>query len=1667
MVPGMTDVKPQRAGAYRIVARLPGGGEGVHLAEDRRGRRVVLKLAPRGAGEREGLAELALLGLRHPGLASCLDAGRLPDDGRLYTVTEFVAGAPLDAGALPATASRPEMATRLCAQLLAALGALHDGGRLHRDLKPANVLLEASTGRPVLLDFGLSCTLAEAGTAPAAGTPVAMAPELFRGEPASIASDLWAAGWLLAQALLGRTLFAADDARRRERERDGFAGFDEPDVARLGGAPIARLLERLLAPSPAARPQDWRAALAALPADAPLREQIEDEVVSARLSATLVAGDPRHAARVAAIQRGAVFIEGFGPQTPLEEALADLAELGRGVALPGERLAGRLAALQSGATGRPLDFAALVEAFAQQVQLVVGIGLAVADEPRAAERREVARLLEGVAGVELFDEPRPTAAESVAALSDWIGRRPVLEQRLLDAPPATRDELAEALVALQRGGVVQAGAAGLTVDESRLPAAWPLAGPGDLPEGLTGDEAAVLALVALSPLPLAAPLVEQALERPVQATLSALVERGLLARQRSQPADLYAPVDGRLRRAAARRGVAAGARARLCRRLAGDEALDERAAAAIADVLGEQPPDGRDEAAFSALVADAADVLRRVGRLARAVTLLERGLAGVDPALAVARRLHLDRIDTLIRANAHDRALAAVEQARAQLPGDQALLVRQARVLQLRGRAGECAALLEALRPDGLPRDDALLGLQVRATARQAVGRLNEALADCREALRRAGGQDDRRTMALLERTASVEEKLGLFDEAARHFESCIAMARRLGHDLLVGSPLYNMGRALRARGDKRRGLALQEEGAARMESAGDLVGLATALNGLGAGWLQLGRVDSARRCLARGLELARRLGDDALEAMMLNNTGRALAAEGRLAEAEQAFGRSLQLRAARSDRRGQAAVELTRGKLQLQRGRLEPAQADLDAARDHLAGLTAPDWEIEALLLEAGLALARGEAAQLAEPARAALALAEKHAFGAERLRALDLLARTGASDLEELRPESLERGSWLADLLFTRAQQRWAHGREDAGDADAALALSILGEAPDGPVEARGLLLRAHADLSRLDGLMAGPSPEYGKVGELIARASRDLERARALTDVHDLQPLRADLEHAAGRLAATGESGDMTALAALAERLRNLERLAEINKALNEEHEPQRLLELIVDSAIELTGAARGFLILFDGKAEDFRAARNIDESTIRHPEFEISHSVARRVVQEGRPILTANAIDDPRLASAQSISELKLLSILCVPLVSRQRVLGAIYLDHPQVVGRFDERHLGTVLALAEQAAIALENARLSDGLARTNQQLRQSREEVARLNEALQERLKDREAELETVRESLDASRRALALRYDYGNIVTRSPKIHAVLDLMDRITDTEFPVIIQGESGTGKELLARAIHFHGPRKEKNFLSLNCAAIAEPLIESELFGSMRGAFTGADRDRKGLFEQAHGGTLFLDEIGDMSEPVQKRLLRVLQEGEFLPVGGREPRKVDVRVLCATHRDLKAMVAAGTFREDLYYRLAVAQIRLPPLRERPEDIALLVPYFLKRHGGAPREIDPEALALLSSRPWPGNVRELENFVMNLLLFDREGSRLTADMVRRVLDVEGEAPPAAAEEPADEPGGIKARLENYERRLIQQSLERAGGNKAKAARDLGIGVRTLYKMLDRLGL
>ncbi len=1712
------DVKPLRVAGYELGETLAQGAGGtVFMARDRHGRSVVWKRHEAGAGETSGLAEAQLLGLRHAGLAACLDAGRIAGDGRLYTVTEHVLGAAFGPDALDPTPVPAERALALCVRLLSALATVHERGLLHRDLKDDNVRLEAATDRPVILDFGLACLAAESARLPAAGTPRAMAPELFAGAPASVASDLWAAGLLLAEALLGRRLSRATEPEALLAERSAWSGFSDDDSRRIGEPALVALLGRLLDPHPERRPQDCRAALAALPQlPAALAAELAREHLDGRLSGALVAQDESRHARLAALARRESWVAAFPtPDSTLIDAVQTVIALMRDAAGSSPGLDARLARAAALDAPGVTDLCGLIEALASLAPLTLEMGLCRATAESLQARREVAKKLEVVPAVHVFDEPALTSDGAIDALRAAFGMHAVLEHRMRAAPPPTREALAQALGALLRSGVVGTWAGTLVVTETRLPPGWPAQAVSALPADLSQHARTVLALLCLSPRALSARDCQAVVGSSVEAALRELQLPGLIVRHRSDPADLHAPVDGRSARGwRALLPVPSGMRSRLAlvmaesgRRDRHPEAtaathaahaahaaaathaterkglhdaeparasdadagglFDEEAAAAVAEVLGSEAPATHDADELTQVILESAETLRRVGRVSLAAELLRRGLSGCDLGSRRLRALWLGLLDALIRLQFFDQALAALAEARAQLADDPALDVREARTHFLRGQVPESLALLDRLEVGAMPRDDALLALLLRSQARQTAGRLPEALTDVREGLRRAGEPGDRHTMALLERAAVIEARLGHFDEAVRLYESCIALARKLGRGLLVGSPMFNLGRALVARGERRRGLAVQEDGARQLALAGDQANLAMALNSLGAEWISLGRLDTARRHLARSLEIARSLPALGVAAMALNNTGRALAAEGRHDEAEAAFAESLRIRVARGDRVGQAAVAIMRGFVRCQRGQLDEAGADLAAARGNLSGLDGTDWAVEADLLDARLALAEERFPDAAAAAGRAREHCLRRGKTSEGLAALDLLARAGAADLESVDPAALDRGPWLADLLFTRAGLRSAAGRHLEADADMAVALTMLGEAPDGPIEARGLVHRAEGDLAQLAEELCRPVPDYGKVGTWLARASRDHERAAVLVELLDLAPLRDRLARCGARLAAAGEGEEMSGLSVLSERLRNLERLAEINKALNTERDTQRLLELIVDSAIELTGAARGFLILFDGRSEEFRAARNIDESTIHNPEFEVSHSVARRVAKEGRAVITANAIDDPRFGSAASISELKLLSILCVPLVSRDRTLGAVYLDHPQVVGRFDEHHLGTVTALAEQAAIALENARLSEGLARTNRDLRESREEITRLNEALQSRLVQREAELEAVRESLDASRRALELRYDYSNIITCNPGMHAVMDLLDRITDTDFPVLIQGESGTGKELIARAIHFNGARRTMNFVSLNCAAISEQLIESELFGHVRGAFTGADRDHKGLFEQAHGGTLFLDEIGDMSDGVQKRLLRVLQSGEFLAVGGRDVRKVDVRVLCATHRDLKVLVAEREFREDLYFRLAVVKVQLPPLRERSEDIPLLLGHLLQRHGGGTRTIEPEAQALLAAQPWPGNVRELENFSRNLLLFDREGTRVGAALVRRLLSGGGVDPiPAAVAAPGDASLPIRSRLEAFERSLVEEALAKSGGNKAQAARELGVGIRTLYKMLERLG-
>ena len=309
-----------------------------------------------------------------------------------------------------------------------------------------------------------------------------------------------------------------------------------------------------------------------------------------------------------------------------------------------------------------------------------------------------------------------------------------------------------------------------------------------------------------------------------------------------------------------------------------------------------------------------------------------------------------------------------------------------------------------------------------------------------------------------------------------------------------------------------------------------------------------------------------------------------------------------------------------------------------------------------------------------------------------------------------------------------------------------------------------------------------------------------------------------------------------------------------------------------------------------------------------------------------------------------------------------------------------------------------------------------------------------------------------------------GEIIGTAPAIRRVLHLIDKVAPTDSTVLIQGESGTGKELVARALHRGSPRADKPMVVINCAALQESLLESELFGHEKGAFTSAVAAKPGLFEVADGGTLFIDEIGEMAPPLQAKLLRALEDGSIRRVGSIREIKTNIRILAATNKDLAQEVAAGRFRADLYYRLNVITIITPPLRERAEDIPLLVRHFLALEPHGPRDIEPEALELLVCHRWPGNVRELANVIERAKIL-AEGPRITVgDLPAEIVRPRTTEPPCPAASPTPSSG---MSLKALERQHILRAMEAEGGNKVRVARALGISRRRLYRLLEKHGL
>jgi two-component system response regulator PilR (NtrC family) len=318
-------------------------------------------------------------------------------------------------------------------------------------------------------------------------------------------------------------------------------------------------------------------------------------------------------------------------------------------------------------------------------------------------------------------------------------------------------------------------------------------------------------------------------------------------------------------------------------------------------------------------------------------------------------------------------------------------------------------------------------------------------------------------------------------------------------------------------------------------------------------------------------------------------------------------------------------------------------------------------------------------------------------------------------------------------------------------------------------------------------------------------------------------------------------------------------------------------------------------------------------------------------------------------------------------------------------------------------------------------------------------------------------------------RGNLGNIIGRSEKMQAVYQMIETVAGVQSTILITGESGTGKELVARAIHDLSPRAEKPFVSINCGAFTETLLESELFGYVKGAFTGANTNRKGLFEAAHRGTIFLDEIGEMSSAMQVKLLRVLQERKVRPVGAHQEIEIDTRVIAATNRDLAAMVKDGSFREDLFYRISVIPIELPPLRERSDDVKQLTEHFVSKfctQAGRSLSISPRALSLLEAYSWPGNVRELEHTIERAVALERTDSIQPERLPEQITNY-NPARVASALDLPEEGLNIAAHLEHLEKTYVLEALRRTGGNQTRAAELLHLSVRSLRHLLDKHGI
>jgi len=1602
--------------------------------------RRALKVVPRGVHEATLLDEFEQLArLRHPSLPRVFEVGRTrePIDeiaaGAPFFVAEWIAGTRCDG---PWSGDGAALWAVL-ADLAGALAAIHAAGLVHADVAPQNVLLTADRGA-VLVDLGLAAALDTPG---ARGTPAYMAPEALAGhvEPRS---DLYGLGATIVRLVTGRPPF--EGASLGELVQRIVSGRVPPSLP-LPGVPatLADLIGRMMARDADARPASALAVLDEL-------DQLASAITprSARRARPKVGTAPAPASWPGATE----WIDGLAAALGgAQPALVVVGSAASGARMLVDAAIRRrqLDEVVRGRTSPPMIAGSLDEVAAQ-----LGVDLAATQLPSGsppaargwlervarAARQAPARVV-----LELVDDPR--ADELIAGLVRNPGDHPVIT--IVD-----RSALARRDVGMHRVPVLDVAGVGVLA-EAMLGTPPPRAWSQALHAASDGMPLTVVELLRS---------IDGARD-PFEVDWSAVTSSGVVALRVKA---LRVASAGALRIAIA---VAVwGGRARIDRVLAvlradggqpcfGDLAELERLGLArrhrrtrVADGLHETA----DEVVIDRATCEAVEVAAGAEALATiagfALAIEGAGLAG--DALELAPLLEHARLD----AERADLACKLAEQLLARGRAD--------RALQLARRALAIAPARAGL---------------VAARAASAGGAYRDAAVFAREAA--AGGADPVEAELVVARAA---QKAGALDDA----EATLARLHTSHPEHPEVAGTYARLLVTRSRYADARRIARGAEAHDSTTPASIVGGAATPLAGLraeaaGLAAFYLGELDDADTAFA-ALELGGAATNDgatvgralSLRGMVAQQRGQLGLASDRYHEAVRRLGEVGELHAA-------AVAELNLGTVLAERGRASDALPRLAAASRVFAELGATTELCAADLNRGNALLAVGQL----DDARAAAESALGRADGAPHLRAFALLV---AGDSRRRLGDEPSAIRCYRDALAIGVERGDAHAQvsahvalAEAGHRDASVDVETLCASADD----RDRWTLARGRLALRDSLVDQSSalPLARACTEVAARATESdrLERAfRAHSIAAQLahrardgslsrsEADRARAAHAAMTAAAAPafraaleSDPDLAQLPGGAARPASrqlidagppLRRLLTLSRRLNTEASVERILDEVIDTAIELTSAERGFLLLRqpDGALTPV-VSRNftLGDLTVESA-ASVSRSIAERAAQTGEPVVTVDAGVDERFGTAASVAALRLRSVLVVPLRQRGTVTGCIYVDHRLRGGAFDDAATTVLGELADIAAIAIENARLTADLRRTTH-------EIDELNAKLSAELAETDAELVRVKADLPDRDR---LRHRYERIVGGSPATVRMLDLVDRASATSLPVVIVGESGSGKELVARALHDNGPRKAGAFVAINCSAVPEPLLESELFGHVRGSFTGADRDRRGLFEVADGGTLFLDEIADTGVAMQAKLLRVLQDGMVRRVGDTSTRRVDVRVIAASQHSLAELVTAGRFREDLRFRLEVITVPVPALRDRDGDIPLLVESLLAHlcpNRTAPR-ITRAAMRALGQHRWPGNVRELENALAR-------GVAMCGD----VLDVgdlpEAIAAAAARPEPAKPALGedlrLKPALVATEQAYITAAMGRAKNNQTVAARLLGLSRFGLQKKLRRL--